>query len=116
MGDNRELFTFYLEHGYNGETIIKAFKNRQISLKNHLNWMARYVNNTKLCRRQMILEYFGEQLAKPQVPCCDITDETLLQRFEKNDDSQTKHIHSIIKLNWQERLYQLFNINHNKEN
>ena len=26
LGDNRELFTFYLEHGYNGETIIKHLK------------------------------------------------------------------------------------------
>lgn len=116
LGDNRELFTFYLRHGYDGETIIKAFKNRQASLKKHLNWMARYINNTKLCRRQMILEYFGEQLAKPQVPCCDITDETLLQQFEKSDDGLTKHTQPTVKLNWQERLYQLFNINHNKEN
>lgn len=116
LGDNRELFTFYLRHGYDGETIIKAFKNRQASLKKHLNWMARYINNTKLCRRQMILEYFGEQLAKPQAPCCDITDETLLQQFEKSDDGLTKHTQPTVKLNWQERLYQLFNINHNKEN
>lgn len=115
LGDNQELFTFYLKHGYDGEAIVKAFKDRQVSIKKHLNWMMRYVNNTSLCRRQMILQYFGEQLVKSQVPCCDITDQTLLQQFEETNNKQSNHLQPALKLDWQARLYQLFNINHDKE-
>lgn len=115
LGDNQELFNFYLKHGYDGKTLNEVFKNRQVNLQNHLQWMARYINNTKLCRRQMILEYFGEQLLKTQEPCCDITEPKVIQLFERNSE-QTKCPQSATELNWHERLYQLFNINHHKEN
>ncbi|MBB1062757.1 RecQ family ATP-dependent DNA helicase [Limosilactobacillus fastidiosus] len=116
LGDNHELFSFYLKHGYDGKMIIKAFKKRQRNLSSRLEWMAHYINNTKMCRRKMILGYFGEQLEQPQEPCCDITEPTLIQRFEHHNNETINGQQVSTKLDWQERLYQLLNINHDKEN
>ncbi|MCI1975027.1 MAG: RecQ family ATP-dependent DNA helicase [Limosilactobacillus sp.] len=116
LGDNQELFTFYLQHGYNGKMIFNTFEKRQKNIDNHLRWMARYVNNTKICRREMILNYFGEQLKETPAPCCDVTEPELIDKFKHEPQQNSEPLPGVSELNWQARLYQLFNINNNKEN
>lgn len=111
LGENQELFSFYLNHGYDGEQLIETFRQRQKSLNYHLNWMARYINNSTICRRTMILDYFGEILKKRPTRCCDIEDSSLIQEFKSSnpEENEKKSVHR--EINWSRQLRRLFNIN-----
>lgn len=109
LGEQQELFSFYLKHGYSGAELVATFKKRQQNLQRHLQWMMRYVNNTKLCRRQMIAAYFGEQVPPKQTPCCDITDKKVVERFEVNESKVGKLQEP--QLDWQRQLNRLLNQN-----
>ena len=77
LGDQADLFKFYLDHGYQGQQIVQSFHKRARESHQRLRKMMAYIN-TDLCRRQQIADYFGEPLHE-QVPCCDVDQPSWLQ-------------------------------------
>ena len=70
LGDQADLFKFYLDHGYRGQQIVLAFQHRARDSSRRLQEMVAYVNNDT-CRREQITRYFGEDF-QTQAVCCDV--------------------------------------------
>lgn len=107
LGENAELFDFYLRHGYSAEKILESFRKRQGVQRKRRASIEEYVNNSAVCRRQIITDYFGEKQVKQDF-CCDICQGNYLDKFtqEKVDGDNTQ-IDS--KIDWEKRLKKLFN-------
>lgn len=73
MGEQGEIFKFYLTHHYQPQQVIKAFKRRQQQLKAELQIMLEYIMQDS-CRRTYILQYFGEEPVTMDRLCCDVDD------------------------------------------
>ena len=105
LGDEQELFSFYLDHGYQPRQIITAFQQRQRQLAISLQKMLAYTNLTK-CRRAFLLKYFGEEGTSFPQPCCDIEQpqwrkKLLLPSLKAVDQGKEQ--------DWHQRLRQLLN-------
>lgn len=108
FGDQKELFSFYLSHGYQPAQIIKLFRHRRSQLALSLQEMLNYIG-VKTCRRDYLLRYFGEEQALSNHKCCD-NDEPNWQNELKLPQ---KASHSSLKneeLDWEEQLKKIFNI------
>lgn len=76
LGENYELFGFYCQHHYRYAQLKNIFKQRRRQADWQLQQVQAYLTLTT-CRRQFILDYFGES-AVEQTPCCDIDEPTWL--------------------------------------
>ena len=105
LGDDQELFTFYLDHGYQPEQIVTAFRQRRRQLVVSLQKMLDYTG-LQTCRRRFLLDYFGEGEAAFPPPCCDVDQpqwagELTLPETPKPVDKR--------RGDWRQRLRWLFN-------
>lgn len=105
LGDQEELFTFYLTHHYQPVQIIKAFKHRRqqraFSLQQVLNYL-----HLQTCRRQYILDYFGEEVSLNHDDCCDVDQPSWQQELalpQTSKPTETARDHD-----WEDRLCRLF--------
>lgn len=108
LGDHQELFTFYLDHGYQPEQIIAAFRHRRTQLTFSLQKMIDYVG-LKACRRGYLLKYFGEEIVLDHQDCCDVDQPTWQVNLELPDQQLPST--PVTGFDWEERLKKLFNIN-----
>lgn len=106
LGENAELFDFYLNHGYSGEKILASFRKRQSVQRKRRASIEEYVNNSTVCRRQMITDYFGEEKVK-QGFCCDICQKNYLEKFVQKEIEDKTTISE--EIDWEKRLRKLFN-------
>lgn len=105
LGDDQELFTFYLDHGYQPAQIITAFRQRRRQLALSLQKMLDYTN-LQTCRRRFLLDYFGEEATDFPSPCCDLDQ----SRWGKELTLPTPPaVHDERQGDWHQRLRQLFN-------
>lgn len=106
LGDDQDLFTFYLDHGYQPAQIISAFKQRRQQQAINLQKMLDYAS-LATCRRSFLLDYFGEEADDFPSPCCDIEQPEWMGELSlpeapakpKNDQ----------QADWHQRLRRLFN-------
>lgn len=106
LGDDQELFTFYLNHGYQPAQIIAAFKQRRRQQALSLQRMLDYTS-LKTCRRSFLLNYFGEEAGDFPSPCCDIDQQEW--RGELSLPKSPRRPASAEQADWHQRLRQLFN-------
>lgn len=107
LGEQADLFSFYLQHHYSPREIISSFDQRQRQLAIELRKMIGYIDTTS-CRRKYILEYFGEKLIKRPSHCCDLD-------RQDNAEIPIKILANTINSSenggyWQSRLDKLLNI------
>lgn len=106
LGEQAELFDFYLRHNYSPQQIVTAFNQRQHQLEGELQTILAYIKNNS-CRRAFILHYFGEKITKKPASCCDIDTpdgvELPMIMGNKNKEKQ-------VNRNWEQRLRDLLNI------
>lgn len=105
LGDDQELFTFYLEHGYQPSQIITAFRQRRRQLAISLQKMLDYTN-LQSCRRRFLLDYFGEEAGDFPAPCCDIDQPRWGNELTLPD---LPAVHDKREGDWHQRLRRLFN-------
>jgi ATP-dependent DNA helicase RecQ len=70
LGEQADLFSFYLQHNFAPAQIARAFNRRQQQLERELQQLLAYVRSDG-CRREYILHYFGENLRTRPAHCCD---------------------------------------------
>lgn len=106
LGDDQQLFTFYLDHGYQPAQIIQAFRQRQRQLALSLHKMLDYIALDS-CRRAFLLDYFGEEPPTFSQPCCDVDQPDWIGKISLPKlPAHRKADHS---LDWHQRLHRLFN-------
>lgn len=106
LGDQADLFKFYLDHGYHGQQIVQSFHKRAHESHRRLHKMMAYITDD-LCRRQQIANYFGEPL-QGQVPCCDVDQPSWLQdHFWQEQVNQPNSIDEEDQLDWRSHLRRL---------
>lgn len=108
LGDQAELFSFYLSHHYQPQQIVKAFKRRQGRLAFNLQQMLNYVS-LATCRRAYLLDYFGEEAELDHHNCCDADQPDWQTTLAMPAGQQAAKRPPAIE--WEKRLKQLFNIN-----
>lgn len=108
LGDQADLFKFYLQHDYAPQQIVAAFQNRQKQLGRELQQMLAYLE-TDSCRREFILNYFGEHLKKRPPYCCDL-DCPDMEQVPVVLPAPVKHIGNAGTGNWERRLQKLLNV------
>lgn len=106
MGEQGEIFEFYLNHHYQPQQVLEVFKRRQQQLKEELRIMLDYVMQDS-CRRSYILQYFGETPIVVDQLCCDVDDPTWEEQ-EILPASSPKDTSGY--LTWQQRLARLIKI------
>ncbi|MBB1079086.1 ATP-dependent DNA helicase RecQ [Limosilactobacillus sp. STM2_1] len=109
LGEQAELFNFYLAHHSSPEQIVSIFKHRKYQMEQELQEMLGYINN-RGCRRKYLLTYFGEQLSTNKENCCDFDKEEWQTEI---DLPASKLVTKPKKLDWQEQLKLLLNIDEN---
>lgn len=105
LGDQAELFKFYLDQGYQGKQIVRSFQRRAHDSHQRLLKMLDYLNSDH-CRLQVITDYFGEPFAK-QAPCCDIDQPTWLTDHFWNTEINRGPSRQSSQLDWRAHLQQL---------
>lgn len=110
LGDDQELFTFYLDHGYQPARIVTAFRKRQRQLAISLQRVVDYTG-LATCRRRFLLDYFGEEAADFPPPCCDVD-----QPQWAGELTMKSAPHPVVcqQGDWHLRLRQLFNQGNNQ--
>lgn len=108
LGDQAELFSFYLDHRYQPQQIIKAFKQRQVRLAFNLQKMLNYISLTT-CRRAYLLDYFGEEAELDHQNCCDADQPDWQTTLSLPAGQQI--VRQSPDTDWEKRLKRLFNIN-----
>lgn len=106
LGDDQDLFTFYLDHDYQPAQIIAAFKQRRRQQIISLQKMLDYLSLTT-CRRRFLLDYFGEEAGEFPPPCCDADQQKWLG--ELTFPTPIDEPASGQQADWHQRLRQLFN-------
>ncbi|WP_267201855.1 RecQ family ATP-dependent DNA helicase [Limosilactobacillus kribbianus] len=106
LGEQKELFAFYLKQGYSPRQILRAFHHRQHQLAFNLQKMLDYVGLDR-CRRSYLLNYFGEEAAPGQDACCDL-DQPDWERHLPMPASPAPAKGP--GLDWQARLRELLNV------
>lgn len=107
MGPQGEVVAFYLQHGWSLQQVAQLFNQEYHQSLSRLHNMLGYVQ-TKICRRQYLLHYFGEELKQKPEMCCDIDQSQWtindLALPPETPARQIAHNH------WQKRLQQLLGI------
>lgn len=109
LGEQAELFNFYLTHHSSPEQIVNTFKHRQYQMEHELQEMLGYINNEG-CRREYLLAYFGEKLLTAKNNCCDHDKENWQAEINL---PVSKTMTQPKKMDWQRQLKQLLNIDEN---
>lgn len=115
----REQFTFYLQHSKKGplseiqqkwfkqvkqigaELFVHQLRNNEQNKRQKLEKMLAYIHY-KGCRRQFILAYFHEQLQSVPTNCCDY------HGFSPLKQSSSASVKSFAKESWQSILLKMF--------
>lgn len=105
LGDRKDLVLFYLQHGYSGQDLRAFFDKRERLAKDKIAVMEDYLRATS-CRRQFIMNYFGEnRLTDPSDKCCDVdqpdwqmSDVVSPQKVQPENGQQ----------DWRARLHEIF--------
>lgn len=106
LGDDQDLFTFYLDHGYQPAQIISAFKQRRQQQAISLQKMLDYAS-LATCRRSFLLDYFGEEVDDFPSPCCDIEQPEWMGELSLREAPAKPKNNQ--QADWHQRLRRLFN-------
>lgn len=107
LGRDGSIISFYLDQGMTPAQVNSFFKQRWVMSSQQVWKMLDYVR-TKSCKRDFILQVFGENhLKQKQQWCCSIDQPDWLTTMKilVNDKKQEKFATS---LDWQKRLRKLF--------
>lgn len=107
LGDRQDLIMFYLQHGYNGQSLQKFFDRRERLSNQKIAVMDDYLQ-TNLCRRKFIMNYFGETQETEHIDSCCDNDHPNWQITDifskKNRNLVSQNIHG----NWQSKIKAIF--------
>lgn len=106
LGEQADLFEFYLSHQVEPEKIISIFEQRKKKIEQELQEMLGYIN-ARGCRRNYLLKYFGESPLEPENLCCDNDEPDWEKTLNLPPQEMTEHPSAI---EWSKRLQQLLNL------
>lgn len=106
LGEQAELFSFYLAHHSTPKQIVAAFEQRKLQLERELQQMLGYIR-TDGCRRQYLLKYFGEKTVAHDNNCCDHETKDWQDKVVL---PPTKILQQLPPTGWQGQLQWLLNI------
>lgn len=109
LGDRQDLIMFYLQHGYGGQSLQKLFDHRERLSNKKIAVMDDYLQ-TNLCRRQFIMDYFGETVNKESAHCCCDNDDPDWQVTDIFPKKSSNPVNKNIRTNWQSKIHAIFGL------
>lgn len=108
LGPQAEVIAFYLSHQTSPQVIKQLFHEQEQKVQARLDKMMEYLQ-TQTCRRQVILNYFGESKIEQGQLCCDVD---LPHWTVSNLDLPAEVSRSLpnSQLDWRRRLNSFFNL------
>lgn len=107
LGPQGEVVAFYLQHGWSLNQIQKLFDQQLQRGQARLRKMLGYVHSST-CRRNYVLNYFGQSATKPLHSCCDVDQPDWT--IEKLKLPTEKPAAEVAHDDWQERLRTLMGL------
>ena len=108
LGPQAEVIAFYLSHQTSPQVIKQLFQEQEQKVQARLDKMMDYLQ-TQTCRRQIILNYFGESKINQSQICCDID----LPHWTVSKLDLPAEVNRSLpnsQLDWRRRLNSFFNL------
>lgn len=108
LGPQAEVIAFYLTHQTSPQVVEQLFQIQTQKSQERLAKMVDYIQ-TKTCRRQIILNYFGETQVVKSEKCCDRDQENwTIEDLKLPEEVPIRP--PVQQLDWQAKLNSFFNL------